>query len=407
MGESPASQALSVVSPPPARSWLRIWLGRGVMVLFGLLAAWLLLEVMLRVGFDALPADAQAAIENVRVVPWSDDRIVPVPPWTADTDYQTILTPDLTHYRVGRGESLFHVDSISLWGARAGLRTNPPQWPVDIAVVGDSFTVCWTEFDDCWVERLHQDYAWSVMNLGLAGTGARSHLTVLRNFAIPLEPQVVIWQWYGNDANDDYGFGLLRGEYEPIDTPPDIESKPDFGWLACYSAVYALVRDQMWTSQHGTPPEWGQYVTVLGHDLRVGDEYNLYGFDLTRPANQHGWDQSIAALQEAASVVSEEMGVELLIVLIPTKEEVYADYVETALGTAYLDRLRDGRQRMLALCEAEEWHCLDMLTPFQREVAAGHHVYYAVDLHVNPYGNAVVAAEVDAYLREMGLSAEE
>lgn len=375
------------------------------MVLFGLLAAWLLLEVMLRVGFDALPSDAQAAIENVRVVPWRDDRIVPVPPWTADTDYQTILTPDLTNYRVGRGESLFHIDSISLWGARVGLRTNPPQWPVDIAAIGDSFTVCWTEFDDCWVERLHRDSAWSVMNLGLAGTGARSHLAVLRNFAIPLEPQVVIWQWYGNDANDDYGFGLLRGEYESIDTPPDIESKPDFGWLARYSAVYALLRDSVWTAQHGTPPEWGQTVTVLGHDLRVGDEYNLYGFDLARLANARGWEQSIAALQEAASVVSDEMGADLLIVLIPTKEEVYADYVEPVLGSAYLDRLRDGRDRMVAFCEAQAWHCLDMLGPFQREVAAGRHVYYTVDLHLNPHGNAVVAAAVDAYLRAMGLSA--
>jgi hypothetical protein len=385
---------------PRLRLRWRTWARRAAAILWGLLLTWLILEVLLRVGFDALPSDAQIALENVRRVPWRTDRIVPAPPWTADTDYQTILTPGLDDYRVGRGESLFHVDSISLWGARVGLRTNPPQWPVDIAVLGDSFTLCWTEFDDCWVERLHRDYGWSVMNLGLAGTGARSHLLVLKNFAIPLEPDVVIWQWYGNDPNDDYGFGLLRGEYPALDTPPSLAVKPDFGELADYSAVYALLRDQLWTAQNGTPPEWGVFVDVFGTPMRVGEAYNLHGFNLERPGNTLGWEQGVAALTEAARIVREEMNAELLIVLIPTKEEVYAAYVEDTLGAEFLDNLREGRARMIALCAEQGWHCIDMLAPLQAEVSAGRHVYFAADLHLNPYGNRVLAATLAAALRD-------
>jgi hypothetical protein len=44
--------------------------------------AWLLAEIGLRIAFDSLSPGAQGAIENVRVVPWDDGRIVPLPPST-------------------------------------------------------------------------------------------------------------------------------------------------------------------------------------------------------------------------------------------------------------------------------------------------------------------------------------
>jgi hypothetical protein len=382
------------------------WVGRLAGIAFGLLLAWLLLEVALRVEFDHLPNDVQGAIQYVRKVPWEKGRIVPEPPWTADKDYQTILKPGLKNYRVGHGESMFHVDSISLWGARVGLRTQPPQWPVDLAVVGDSFTVCWTEEEACWVQRLHQDFSWSVMNLGLAGTGARSHLQVMKNFAIPLQPKVILWQWYGNDANDDYNLGLLRDEYPPLNDQVPLEAKPDFGKLAHYSAVYALLRDQWWTYKHGTPKSWGQHVKILGRDMLVGDEYNLQGFDLSLPGNELGWEQSVQALEEAERIAHDEMNAKMVIVLIPTKEEVYASEVTAVLGKEYLDRLQEGRLRMKALCEERHWHCLDLIDALQAEVNAGHHVYYAVDLHLDPHGNAVLADTVGRYLIDEGLLSE-
>jgi hypothetical protein len=365
------------------------WVGRLAGIAFGLVLAWLLLEVALRVEFDHLPYNVQGAIQYVRKVPWGKDRIVPEPPWTADKDYQTILKPDLKNYRVGHGESMFHIDSISLWG-----------------VVGDSFTVCWTEKVACWVQHLHDDFGWSVMNLGLAGTGARSHLQVLKNFAIPLQPKVIVWQWYGNDANDDHNLGLLRGEYSPLNEVVSLEAKPDFGKLAHYSALYALLRDQWWTYTHGTPKSWGQYVEILGRNMLVGDEYNLRGFDLSLPGNELGWEQGVQALEEAENIAHDDMNAEMVIVLIPTKEEVYASDVTGVLGKEYLDRLQEGRLRMKALCKERNWRCLDMLDALQAEVNAGHHVYYAVDLHLDPHGNEVLADTVGHYLIDEGLLSE-
>lgn len=385
-----------------AGEW-RYWLGRALVIGFGLVLAWLLAEVFLRVGFDRLSPRTQAAIENVRVVPWDERRIVPLPPFNWDRDYQRVLEPGLRDYPVGVGSESFHVDSINLWGSRVGLRSREPQWPVEIAVLGDSFAMCFVEWDDCWVEQLHQRYRWSVMNLGQTSTGTRAHLALLQSLVLPLEPQVVIWQWYGNDFNDDYGLGLMRGEYAPLDTPLELPPEPDFGPLAAYSAVYALIRDAWWSATHDAPPGWGQTVEINGVDMRVGDDYSLSAFDLDRPGNALGFEQSMAALDEANHVIREELGAQWVIVLMPTKEEVYADALASVLGADYLANLAEGRTRLLAVCAERGWRCLDA-TPTLREAAqAGEVVYNGQDLHINPRGNAIVTELVGTYLIRAGM----
>ena len=384
------------------RKRLRRWAGRAGAVAFGLGLAWLLLEMLLRVGFDALPPGVQASIENVRVVPWGERRIVPLPPFNWDADYQRVLEPGLDDYPIGVGETRFTIDSIALWGSRVGLRSNEPQWPVQVVVFGDSFSMCFTDFNDCWVEQLHQDTGWSVMNLGQTSTGTRAHLQMLKTFGTPLEPEVVIWQWYGNDFNDDYGLGLMRNEYDPLDTAPELTPEPDFGWIARYSAVYALLRDQLWKAQNDPPADWGRQMMVMGEDMRVGDDYNLYAFDLSRPSNALGWEQTVAALDEANHIVTNELGAEWIILLIPTKEEVYREYLEDELGTDYLDQISEGRARMLELCESRGWQCLDATATLRDAVQQGEHVYFPVDLHINPRGNELVAALVGDYLRGEG-----
>jgi hypothetical protein len=395
----------TLLAQPTARRharW-RTWLARLGGIALGLLLAWLLLEVLLRVGFDVLSPRAQGAIENVRVVPWDEARLVPVPPFNWDTDYQRVLQPGLHNFKLHTGQDTIHIDSISLWGSRVGLRSRPPQWPMQVAVFGDSFSMCFVEFKDCWVERLHSDYGWSVMNLGETSTGTRAHLQMLKTFGIPLQPQIVVWQWYGNDFNDDYGLGLLRGEYAPMDQAPQLTPGPDFGWLAQYSAVYATIRDWLWRATHEPPHAWGRFVDILGTKMRVGDDYNLYGFDLSRPSNAYGYQQTVEALDEAASLIRDDLHAELVIVLIPTKEEVYASYLTDVLSQVYLDNLSEGRQRMLALCATRGWRCLDATDALRAAADSGELLYHWYDLHINPRGNAIVAKLVGDYLLQEGL----
>jgi hypothetical protein len=378
------------------------WIKRLGGVVFVLLCSWLLVEALLRIGFGALPPGIRAAIENVRTVPWSDDTIAPLPPWVPDIDYQNMVPPGLDEYDLYFSDGHFTITTIDLWGSRIGFRSNPPDWPVQIVAVGDSFTFCFNDFEACWVQRLASDYGWSTMNLGQRGTGTVAHLNTLRSFGPPLEPEVVVWQWYGNDANEDYGFALMRGETEPLEVLPPIAPEPDYGWLADYSALYAALRDRFSSAGQDTPDDGARSVTIHGQTLRLGDPYNLYANDLSRPANQDGWQRTIAALEAAVSLVRDEMDAELLIVLMPTKEEVYAQATADAVGQAYVATVREGRLRLLDLCTARGWHCLDLTPALQTTADAGGDVFYNVDHHITDTGNQIVAQAVAEYVIEQG-----
>jgi hypothetical protein len=148
-------------------------------------------------------------------------------------------------------------------------------------------------------------------------------------------------------------------------------------------------------------------VTVHGQKLRLGDAYNLYANDLSRPANQYGWQRMIDTLDEAQRVARDEMGAELVIVLMPTKEEVYAPDTARAVGQPYLDTVSEGRLRLLTVCEERGWRCLDLTPALQAEANAGRVIFYSVDHHITDYGNQVVSAAVAQYVIDAGLLAAE
>ncbi len=372
-------------------------------VLWGLVLAWLFLEIGMRAGFDYLPAWVRGAIQNVREVPWNDETIVPPPPLIPDNDYQQILKPDLHNRTFFFADGSFHLDTIRLWDGRVGMRTRPPVWPVDIAAVGDSFTVCFTEFEDCWVERLHTDQGWSVMDLGQIATGSLSHLRILETFGKPLEPKIVLWQWYSNDFNDDYGLALLHGDTAALDDGiTRADSTPDYGRLADYSAVYRTLR-QWWTDHHSSRGgEDERTITVKGHAVQIGGAYTYYSSRMG-PVNRYGFERTVEALDEAQQLVRDQMGAELVIVLIPTKDEVYGADAAEALGQDYLDTVSEGRLRLLDVCAERGWRCIDPLATFQAEIQAGRMVYYPLDSHLNPDGNRVLARVIEDYLVENGL----
>ena len=193
-------------------------------IVFGLVA-WLLAEVLLRVLFFALPPRLQLVLEEVRVTPFTERRLLPDPIWQPDIDYLTIARPVTDFEQFGSAEVRFTVTTEQLWDQRGAFRTRQALVDryVDGVVVGDSFAFCFTDADDCWVNRLAQQTEHNLINLGMVSTGSVAHLRVLEDYGLPLRPPLVIWQWYGNDANEDYGLAQLRGEAQ---TPPGDDTPP-------------------------------------------------------------------------------------------------------------------------------------------------------------------------------------
>lgn len=393
---------MSDTSAPPT-SPARKWLGRLFGIVFGLALAWLLAEVLLRVLFFALPPRLQLVLEEVRVTPFTERRLLPDPIWQPDIDYLTIARPVTDFEQFGSAEVRFTVTTEQLWDQRGAFRTRQELVDryVDGVVVGDSFAFCFTDADDCWVNRLAQQTERNLINLGVVSTGSVAHGRVLQDFGLPLRPPLVIWQWYGNDANEDYGLARLRGEAQ---TPPDDDTplQRERSWLEENSAVYVLVQmllgkdDRYAASLQFLDREWAQ-----DGDLRLGfgRPYLWGAFDLERPQNAEGWQLSQDAFLTAREQV-EGYGGHLVIVLMPTKEQVYRELAEPLIGAERMVLLDDNYQAMLDFCAAEGLTCLDPLPMFAERAAAGEQLYYTTDIHLNPRGNAALADWLAAWLAE-------
>lgn len=383
-----------------ARRRLARWTGRLGGILLGLLMAWLLLEILLRLLFFSLPPRVQLVLDDVRVTPFTDRKMLPDPIWQPDRDYLTIARAVHEYAQYGNAEVHFTVSTESLWGSRAAFRTQQAQVDryVDAVAVGDSFTFCFTDAADCWVQRVADLTGRNLVNLGIVSTGSQSHWRVLQDFGAPLKPPLVIWQWFGNDANEDYGLAVLRGETtleSNADTPP----VPELGWWDTHSAVYVLLKltvgaDEAYEAalQFHAPSKAEQGDVTLA----FGQPYLWGAFDITLPNNQYGWERTQTALHEGRALV-EGYGGTFLVLLIPTKELVYREMAEPLIGTGKMLLLKKNYDQMLAFCEAEGLLCFDAL-PVLRAVASQEQLYYTTDMHLNPRGNAVLGEALTGWL---------
>lgn len=386
----PVDTSKTSLKPHPAT----IWAGRLAGILFGVLLAWLLAEILLRLFFFSLPPKIQLVLNHVHKTPFTDSKLLPDPIWIPDNEYLTISRAVQNHEQFGSAEVRFTVNTETLWGSRPAFRTRQELVDryVDGVAVGDSFTFCFVDEDACWVQQFGSLTDRNIINLGITSTGSVSHLRVLEKFGMPLQPPLVIWQWFGNDANEDYGLAKLRGE-------TDVESRnpsppiPKRSWLEENSVFYVLLELYLGdesvfdASLQFHDPEYAEQGDV---ELAFGQPYLWNAFDQSQPQNQDGWARSQDAFLAAREMV-EGYGGTLLIVLMPTKEQVYRAMSEPLLGADKLALLDQPYQMMLDFCAAENLTCLDLIPVFVPYAEAGEQLYFTTDMHLNVRGNQVLA----------------
>ena len=379
-----------------------------------LLLSALLFEAGARLLAKQLPGImGQAARWATYGTPYSESW---TPAWVQNRDHYWALRPGLQDaLQYGSPSVTFHLSTVELWpGGGIGFRTRPIDFFVDGVVVGDSFGLCFTEQADCWVDVLGQRLGLRLVNLSQPVTGSQSHARILRDFAEPLRPPLVIWQFFGNDFNDDYGLAVLRKDVPPIDDERDSSSE-EVGLRALlrrHSAAWAVI-ESILAGRVVNAPE-GEAVFVKPYSLRYGPngehtlyfggQYELQALDMNRPQNQEGLRLSRAAFEEARDRV-EAWGGQLAVVLIPTREEVYAPLTAPVLGQQAIDQLASARLAMHSLCEELALRCYDALFDLSRAADEGAALYYSDDMHLNPLGNRVLAENLALWLEAEGLGA--
>jgi hypothetical protein len=401
--ESAQSPTPTSESQPRQRHPAKVWIGRAGGVLFGVLLAWFLAEVLLRLLFFSLPPRMQLVLNQVHKTPFTTSKLLPDPIWQPDQEYLMITRPVHNYTEFGSAEVRFKVSTETLWGSRVAFRTRQELVDryVDGVAVGDSFTFCFTDEDECWVQRLGQLLNRNLINLGIVSTGSVSHERVLAHFGMPLKPPLVIWQWFGNDSNEDYGLASLRGETTVVSPNPSPQiAKPS--WWGKNSAVYVLLRLYLGSkSQFDASLQFldAKYARKGSIRLAFGQPYLWNAFDMSLPNNLDGWARGQQAFLESRDMI-EGYGGTLVIILMPTKEQVYRDLSEPLLGEDRLALLDQPYQMMLDFCQQQGLTCIDLLPVLQKYAAAGEQLYYTTDMHLNARGNEVLAQELAAWLGE-------
>lgn len=385
-----------------------------LMILLNLVLIAALLEGLLRIAAPSLPPQLSAPIFTVMTgEPYAQEWS---PAWIRNSDHYYIVQPGLQNaLQYGSPSVTFHIDTIELWeGGGIGFRNRPVDYAVDAVAVGDSFTFCFNEIEDCWVTLLGKNTGMGIVNLGQPVTGSISHELILRDFGTPYQAPIVIWQFFGNDFNDDYGLLVDQGRVEPVEDG-DIErikaeALPEeaeiIRWLRKNSALFVslegILRGQpggLWSSDPLFTPRYR--VPYPGGELRFGQPYELLSLDMAREANQIGREASRAAFESARERVA-AWGGQMLVILIPTREEVYAHLTEALMAPGEMDALRSARQSMLTLCDELRLNCLDLLDTLSGTALEEDALYFSDDLHLTPRGNAIVAETIQQWLDDQG-----
>ncbi len=382
-------------------------------IVAGLITAWLLLEIVVRILAPDLPPRLQGAIRDVRLSPLAQTPILPPMLWRPDNYFGYVSRPGaVDEVQTPASSVSFHVTTLNWLDPKShvGFRVDSPdwqpRWPVDAVAVGSSFTFCFTEYADCWVRRLETDHGLSVVNLAQIATGSVSHLRILKTFGLPYQPRFVIWQWYGLDFNDDYGLGILSG-----DVPPGKSSGPQPSpWtdsplgrdLSTTSAVYKII-----TTAAMPRPDLDGYFDqyrVVDHGLNIafGRPVDLASYDMAAPKQQYGWKKTQASLLATRDLLAKN-NARLLVILVPTKEEVYRRWTEPLLGHAQWVKLTEGRLVLDHFCASEHLACLDVTSIFQPYADRGEQIYLSDDFHINEAGNRILSDAVWEFMQANGL----
>ena len=376
------------------------------LLLINIVVIVVLLEILLRLTAPVLPGAAGIAARWVTSgKPYAEEW---TPAWQQNREHYWALRPGLDNVlQYGSPSVSFHLSTDELWeNGGIGFRTTVPiDYEVHSVVVGDSFGMCFTERADCWVDQLAANTALNIVNLSQPVTGTTSHLRILQDFGQPLHPPLVLWQFFGNDFNDDYGLAVFRGDIESLE-PEAAQSTEPRGWSALYAVLETLITGRF----SGVPDSESAFVkpyrATFGanneHVMLFGGAYELQAFDMSREQNQIGYELSQKAFEQAQLLVAEWDG-ELVVAIIPTREEVYANVTAPMMGETEIARLQSARDAMHALCTDLNLQCFDVYDVFQQHAANGEALYYEDDMHLNPYGNLILAEALAVWLSEQRL----
>lgn len=286
----------------------------------------------------------------------------------------------------------------------------------DVVLVGDSFTVATGLLEPPGLQtRLAETTGLEVFNLAVPSIGPQREAWLLETIGLGLEPRAVVWMFFGgNDLEEAERLDLQLEK--GIKTYADLF--PDFRWPRSFLIDFLTKLSAQEPSSHdATLPG---FVFAGEERLWLSPNYlQALARNRAELASHRGWGATKKVLRRVARR-SQSLEIRLLVVYVPTKEQVYLPHLapDSEL-TARLLRF-GGRQpppdppdvfwknalahrgvleRLLEeFCAARRIDFLSLTPELETLAAAGKLGYFAADSHWNEIGQATAVAPLAGWL---------
>ena len=302
----------------------------------------------------------------------------------------------------------------------------------DIVAIGDSHTFGNTAtMMESWPLVLGGLTGRRVYNMGLGGYGPNQYYALLTK-ALRLKPTTIICGLYfGDDFENAYliTYGLQHWAYLRRLPPAEVnfniwEGPVELTWhkqirlwlsrnsvvyqLVVHGAVGALLRGEVQIRNAAQLYDGATTLAVPGKNIReafrpVGIAGNL---DLNDPTVREGMRITLSLLAEM-NEIARRNSIEFVVAMIPTKELVFADYLEHD-DTLPLSRVirpllvneRTAREEVRQFLEASAIPYVDTLSALKKHVEEQIYVRNSGDMHPNRNGYRVIAEAIYASLQQ-------
>lgn len=312
-----------------------------------------------------------------------------------------------------------------------GFRNRSVPQHADIVAIGDSHTFGNTAtMDDAWPAVVARNTGKSVYNLGMGGYGPNQYLHLLKHRALKLSPKAVIVGLYmGDDFENAYlmTYGLNHWSYLRgirlgaananiwRTTVPASWHKRIRAWLAGHSVVYQIVMHGPLTGalQGEIQIRNAHRINPLAAVLNLPERNILEAFlpwsmlsrlDQSSPEVLEGMRVCFDILREMRDVCHERK-IQLRVLVIPTKEMVFAELLESNATVAQREALqrlfvneRIARQKLFEFLKSENIHYMDPLPDLRRTVGQKLYARTAGDMHPGRNGYKVIGDAVSRSL---------
>lgn len=314
------------------------------------------------------------------------------------------------HYRPGLDVSFpsegkqISIRTVDYGLGNIGFRDIGAKAPFAGITLGDSFSFCDdVSAEDCWIRQLGDRSGLSVASLGVSGYSTMAEARLLKRYGAQLKPRIVLASVFANDFSDNLDFAewLKSGSQNFWEWRADRE-RPGalFRWLVDHSKIVRLV-DSASRSR-------GRHIYQVKRD-RLDLVFQPWWVEPLSDARKEDRAAGWALMRDAfldMRTSAEAMGAKLVLVLIPTKEEVYFDSVRAELPNAAklsVDRPYDVVRQF---CRDQGIVCCDTTPALQEHARQGDQVYLRVSGHWNALGGQVGAEAVNECLMKAGLAAD-